>query len=176
MERIADVLGIAMLGILSWQDFRTRRISGWLLPVLALVLFLSAFQKNSMREIGIGFSLNLTFLCIQFLFVWIWFSLKQRKFSKLIDTQIGLGDVLFMMCIALAFSPANFMLFYVAGMIGTLVVTLVVRSTMANHKSEIPLAGAIAIPLIVLCAWKLADPSANFYNDEWLTRFFETGF
>lgn len=176
MERIADVLGIAMLGILSWQDFRTRRISGWLLPVLALVLFLSAFQKNSMQEIGIGFSLNLTFLCIQFLFVWIWFSLKQRKFSKLIDTQIGLGDILFMMCIALAFSPANFMLFYVAGMIGTLVVTILVRSAKPGHKSEIPLAGAIALPLIALCAWKIIDPSANFYNDEWLTRIFETGF
>jgi Flp pilus assembly protein protease CpaA len=170
MERLADMIVIVTLGILSWQDFRSRQIAWWLLPLLAAGLFLAAFDKNSTRDIGIRFSLNITFLCIQFLFVWIWFSLKQKKPSKLIDTQIGLGDVLFMICIALAFSPANFILFYTTAMIATLVVVLVVKLVRANSKSEIPLAGALSIPLIVLCAWRIFDPSANFYNDEWLSR------
>jgi hypothetical protein len=142
-----------------------------LLPVLAIVLFLSAFAKNSAREIGTGFSLNIVFLCMQFLFVWIWFSVKEKKLSRLIDTQIGLGDVLFMICIALAFSPANFIVFYTMGMIVTLVVAVVVRLFNSSTRSEIPLAGALAIPLMILCAWRIVDPVADFYNDEWLSRF-----
>ena len=176
MERIVDIIGIMTLGILSWQDFRSRQIAWWLLPILAAALFLSSLQKNSASEIGIGFSFNITFLCIQFLFVWIWFSLKQKKLSKIIDTQIGLGDVLFMICIALAFSPANFMVFYTVGMIATLLVTITVKLFKATIKSEIPLAGALAIPLIALCSWKIMDPSKNFYNDDWLTLFLSNNF
>jgi Flp pilus assembly protein protease CpaA len=172
MERIADSIGILTLGILSWQDFRSRQIAWWLLPVLAVVFFLSACAKNSTREIGIGFSLNLVFLCMQFVFVWIWFSVKEKKLSKLIDTQIGLGDVLFMICVALAFSPANFIVFCTMGMMVTLVVAIAIRLFHSTSRSEIPLAGALAIPLMILCAWRVFDPRANFYNDEWLDRFF----
>ncbi len=175
MERIADIISVATLGILSWQDFRSRRIAWWLLPILALTFFLASFQMNSASEIGIGFSLNITFLLIQFLFVWIWFSVKQRKFSQLIDSQIGLGDLLFMICIAFAFSPANFMIFYTIGMIVTLIVAIVVRLFRSNEKGEIPLAGALAIPMIVLCAVRIAKPTTNFYNDEWLIRLFDSG-
>ncbi len=175
MERIADIISVATLGILSWQDFRSRRIAWWLLPILAITFFLASSQMNSVSEIGMGFSLNITFLLIQFLFVWIWFSLKQRKFSKLIDSQIGLGDLLFMICIAFAFSPANFMIFYTIGMIVTLLVTIIVRLFRSNEKSEIPLAGALAIPLIILCSARIVIPTMNFYNDEWLIHIFENG-
>lgn len=170
MERIADIIGITALGILSWQDFRSRRIAWWLLPVLAGVLLIASLQKNSASESGREFSFNIVFLCIQFLFLWIWFSVKQKKITKIIDTQIGLGDVLFMICIALAFSPANFLVFYTLGMIFTLLVTILVRLFRSEIKSEIPLAGALAIPLIVLCLWRIVDPSKNFYNDEWLMQ------
>ncbi len=175
MERIADIISVATLGILCWQDFRSRRIAWWLLPILAVTFFLASLHINSASEIGMGFSLNITFLLIQFLFVWIWFSLKQRKFSKLIDSQIGLGDLLFMICIAFAFSPANFMIFYTIGMILTLVVAMGVRLFRSTSKAEIPLAGALAIPLLVLCSVRIIIPTTNFYSDEWLVRIFETG-
>lgn len=170
MERIADSIGILTLGILSWQDFRSRQIAWWLLPVLVVVFFAGAFDENSVQEIGRGFATNMIFLCLQFLFVWIWFSVKQKKMSKLIDAQIGLGDILFMICVAPAFSPANFIVFYTLGMSITLLVTIVVKLFRPGMKSEIPLAGALALPLMILCAWRIFDPAANFYDDEWLSR------
>lgn len=172
MERIADSIGILALGIISWQDFRSRQIAWWLLPILAITLFLSSCTTNTIGEIGTRFSINIVFLCAQFLLVWIWFSVKEKKPSRLIDTQIGLGDVLFMICIALAFSPANFIVFYTIGMIVTLLVAIAVRSFNSALRREIPLAGALAIPLMALFAWRIFDPATNFYNDEWLSSFF----
>lgn len=172
MERIADSIGILTLGILSWQDFRSRQIAWWLLPVLAFVFFVVASSGNSVQEVGRGFAINMTFLCLQFLFVWVWFSVKQKKRSRLIDTHIGLGDVLFMICIAMAFSPANFIVFYILGMCMTLLVTIAVKLFRPGIGSEIPLAGALALPLMVLCLCRIFDPAVNFYNDEWVSSFF----
>ena len=173
MERIADIIGIGAMGILCWQDFRSRQIAWWLLPIIALVLLKIALRNNSATEVGKEFSINIFFLLIQFSLLWIWFSLKNKKVTKIIDQQIGFGDVLFMICIALAFSPANFLLFYTIGMIATLLLTIIVRIFLSTIKSEIPLAGALALPLIVLFLWRIIDPSKNFYSDEWLMQLVE---
>ena|ERR1044072_1741049 len=173
MEYLAGITGIAALGILSWQDFRSRKIAWWLLPVIAGTLLADALKRNSAAETGKEFLFNIIFLCFQFLLVWIWFSIKNKKRSRIIDTQIGMGDILFMVCLALAFSPANFLVFYTLGMIFTLLATVFVRMIYSTVKSEIPLAGALAIPLIGLCCWRLFDPSKNFYSDAWLMDLLE---
>ncbi|HET6990284.1 MAG TPA: hypothetical protein VFJ43_03125, partial [Bacteroidia bacterium] len=96
------------------------------------------------------------------------FSVRNKKISKIIDVQIGLGDVLFMVCVTLAFSPVNFLVFYILGMIATLVVTIIIRLIRSGIESEIPLAGSMAIPLIFLFCLRLVDPAKNFYNDDWM--------
>ncbi|MEO5644581.1 MAG: hypothetical protein ABIQ40_08580 [Bacteroidia bacterium] len=176
MERYGDIPGIIALVILAWQDFRTRKIAWWLLPVLAASFFLAGYASASAKTIGQTFSINIVFLLIQFLLVWSWFSVKNKRFSKIIDTQIGLGDVLFMICVALVFSPGNFLIFYIGGMILTLIITLVIRVVRKNSLAEIPLAGALSLPLIILCGWRLFSPGKDFYNDAWLMQFFETNF
>jgi hypothetical protein len=94
--------------------------------------------------------------------------------SNIIDSQIGLGDILFMICLALAFSPANFLVFYNLGMILTLIIAIAVKTIRKKIKMEIPLAGALAIPLIGLCFWRMIDPNKNFYSDEWLMQLLES--
>ncbi|MDQ3109901.1 MAG: hypothetical protein M3R17_08395 [Bacteroidota bacterium] len=174
MERFGDIPGIIALVILAWQDFRTRRIAWWLLPVLAASIFLAGFASNSAKTIGQNFSINMIFLLIQFLLVWIWFSAKNKRLSRIIDTQIGLGDVLFMICVALAFSPGNFLIFYIGGMILTLISTVLIKIFRQNSVMEIPLAGALSVPLILLCGWRLFNPGKDFYNDAWLMQLVET--
>jgi hypothetical protein len=174
MEYFVNTLGIVTLGILSWQDFRSRRIAWWLLPILAGVFLFFALRKNSAEETSREFFLNLVFLVLQFLLVRIWFSIKNKKLSRIIDTQIGLGDVLFMICIALAFSPGNFLVFYTSGMILTLIVSIIVSAFRSQTRIEIPLAGTLALPLISLCFWRMFDPAQNFYSDDWLTQLFES--
>ncbi len=176
MERAGDILCIVALGWLSWQDFRTRRIAWWLLPVLAVALLAAGLQHTPGREIGKAFALNLAFLFVQLLLVWLWMAFREKKFSNLINTQIGLGDVLFMGCVALAFSTVNFLLFYTLGMVATLLIVVTVRLLRPHVNREIPLAGALALPLIALCSFRIADPGIDFYSDEWLTQLLDRTF
>jgi Flp pilus assembly protein protease CpaA len=170
MERAGDILGIVALGWLSWQDFRTRRISWWLIPLLAAAFLLAGLQRTPVGEIGKAFALNLVFLFVQLLLVWAWIALRAKKLTNLINTQIGLGDVLFMCCVALAFSTVNFLLFYTLGMVATLFLVVIARFLRPKINNEIPLAGALALPLIALCSIRVIDPTIDFYSDEWLTQ------
>lgn len=168
MELAGNSIGIIALGMLAWQDFRSRSISWWLLPIVVAGLLLGGASRWNMAEIGKDFLWNVTFLSVQFVFVWLWMSLRQRKFVRLIDRQIGLGDVLFLLAVAFSFSPGNFILFYTIGLLSVLLIALVMKLRQPGFL--IPLAGALAVPLLLLCAWRLVDPSKDFYNDDWLLQ------
>ena len=105
MEQTGNIIGMSALGFLAWQDFRSRSISWWLLPIVVAGLLLGGASRWNLAELGKDFLLNATFLLVQFAFVWLWVCLRQRKFVRLIDRQIGLGDVLFLVAVALSFSP-----------------------------------------------------------------------
>ena len=174
MERVGDITGIISLLLLAAQDFRSRRISWWLLPLFTLGIILVFSIDGNGRDFFYFFSLNLLFLVIQFIFLSGWYLVKNKKITRIIDTKLGLGDVLFLICMATMFSPANFLLVYTAGMLFSLCIGVLVKFMRKNTDFEIPLAGLLAIPLIVLCTWRLTDPSLDFYNDgrllAWLTN------
>ena len=166
--RLGDILIVMTLMVLAWQDFRSRLISWWLIPVLLLAFILAGKEQVSWSGMGKYFLFNLTFLILQFVIVWIWISLRNRKPVRLINSQIGLGDILFLVCIAAAFSTVNFLFFYTASLIAVLLIAAVIRMFRSSEKMLIPLAGAIAVPMIVLILFRLFDPAVNFYSEEWL--------
>lgn len=174
MNRVGDLIGILSLGTLAFQDFHSRRISWWLLPIVVAGLLLGGAGQASLIGIGRSFLINMLFLGVQFVLLWGWFFLRNRRNIKLIDRQIGLGDILFVICPAFAFSPVNFLVYYTAGLVLTLTGVLLFRMFRSPEKLLIPLAGALALALIVLCCWRLADPQVNFYSDEWLLSFAES--
>ena len=53
MERFADMIGITALGILSWQDFRFRKIAWWLLPIIVGALLVCSISKNPADHEGL---------------------------------------------------------------------------------------------------------------------------
>jgi Flp pilus assembly protein protease CpaA len=173
MERLADFVALICAVVLAVQDFRTRLISPWIVVLLGLALALAGSAQTSFTEIGTCFLINLAFIATQFLFLTLWFSLRERKFVSLIDTHIGLGDVFFLVAVAFAFAPVNFIVYYSLGLTCTLLVALL---WFAFRKSftTIPLAAALAIPLIVLCTWRVAQPQIQFHSDAWLTNWLET--
>lgn len=172
MERIGDITGIFSLLMLAVQDFRSRRIAWWLLPLFVTGIILVFSAHGNGRDFFYFFSLNLFFLVLQFIFLSGWYFVKNKKFTRIIDSKLGLGDVLFLVCIATMFSPGNFLLVYTSGMLFSLCTSLLIKFGRRNIDFEIPLAGLLAIPLIALCIWRLADPSLDFYNDDWLLAWF----
>lgn len=168
--RLGDIFIVLLLAILSWQDFRSRLISWWLIPLLLTAFVFTGKEQLSWMEIGKLFLFNLIFLGIQFLLVWTVMSFRKRKFIQM-NEQIGIGDVLFLICLAAAFSTINFFIFYTIVLLIVLLISIPVKLFRSSEKMLIPLAGAIAVPMIVLILFRLFDPKINFYSEEWLANF-----
>ena len=170
MEAIGNIGSLLLLGWMSLQDFRTRSIQVWLLPAIILCMLLAVWPaQETGRALLSNFMVNAALLGIQFFLLWCVVSLRNRRWIKLVNTQIGLGDILLLVVLAPFFSPLNFFVFYVFGLVFALCVTLLVRSVHPQRWREIPLAGLLGLPLMVLCTLRLFYPDViSFTSDEWL--------
>src|SRR5690606_40782371 len=98
-----ELLIIFILVIILIQDFKSRSLSWPLLPALFIASALLSVSENSIIDTGINFMQNLFLLCLLFLFVFLYASLKAKKVTNFIDKSVGLGDVLFLPSVALLF-------------------------------------------------------------------------
>ena len=144
-----DVFAIILLAALVLQDFSQRAISWFLLPLLFSALFIKSLSSSSVSIIAYDFLKNTAFLSVQFFLVAVYFVLKERKIKSIINSKIGLGDVLFLLVLAIAFSPINFIVFYLLSLLLTLVGLLIYYLVYRRFECQIPLAGSIAILLII---------------------------
>ena len=83
--------------------------------------------------------------------------------------MIGWGDILFMVTVAFYLSILNFLLFYVVGLIASLLAWVSWQAIdKSNEDRHIPLAGLLAGALsviLVICWWLY---KINLTNDEWV--------
>jgi len=165
MSAVADVICIVLLALIAAQDFKSRLISWWLLPLLIAALTIAGASGTPVRTIGFYFLVNSLLLGGQVLLIMTWFAMKNRKWTNIVNTAVGLGDLLFLLCIAAAFSPLNFIAVYVAGLTLTLLAVLLIRALRPGALKEIPLAGTLSLLMIGFCAWRLFSPGIDFYSD-----------
>src|SRR5581483_4679297 len=111
------------------------------------------------------FLLNCSFILVQLVFVKLYFILKNRRNVPVIDTQIGSGDILFFFIAAIAFSTANFIVFYLISLLAALITTLVFKGIKNARHFEIPLAGVMSILMSCCILYKLVNTSFSLYND-----------
>ncbi len=138
------LLLIALLGII-YEDFNYRGIHWWWL--LLLLLGILGWRPWNYEQVAI----NWGFLISQFVLLTAYFSLKRKTLTNIIDQYLGLGDILFLFVIAILFSPFNFLLFFVASLMTSLLVFLVYQHLFPTTSAPtIPLAGAMAIILILV--------------------------
>jgi hypothetical protein len=76
---------------------------------------------------------------------------------------LGVGDLLFFLVVAIAFSPVNFILFNVL----SFVIALVGSLTIGGRKQTIPLAGWQAMVLLFVFATGWIG-NVDLYNDYWM--------
>jgi hypothetical protein len=172
MLHLAAIGSVAVLAGIAIQDIRHRAFVWWLLPLLLAGLVLLSLRQNTIETVALNFLFNLGFLALQFVLLWCWFSLRERRLIKLIDTHIGLGDVLLLVCLSVAFSPVNFIVFVVGGLLFSLLVVLIFRALRREAFALIPLAALLALPMTICCAAALFL-NTNLHSDEWLLPAFE---
>lgn len=174
MEKTGNIIAMFGLLVIAIQDFRSRQISWWSLVLPASAFILLSLARNSVAAVGRDFLLNIFLLMFQLFLTWVWLSIRQRKISGFLDVQIGMGDVLFFISAAFLFSPLNYLLFYVCGLIMCLFLFILLKVIRGYGWKEIPLAGILAIPLIAFCCWSFFDPLLDPHVDFRLFSFMQT--
>lgn len=170
MSLAGNICSVLLLLCVAVQDFRTRTISAWLLPAIVLALLLAMMDASGwtvalLRNAG----MNAALLFIQLGCLWLFVSVRNKRWTNIINTQIGTGDVLLLLCLAPFFSPMNFFVLYTFSIVFALVVTLLLHAAGARKTDQVPFAGFMAVPLIVLCMLRIVFPSIiSFCNDNWL--------
>lgn len=174
METTGNILSMLLIGAMSWQDFRTRSITAWLLPAIGLCFLLGEVSVLSMDQLLENAKVNYILLLLQFSVLWLWICFRSRTFVNIINTHIGLGDILLLFCLAPAFSPVNFILFYTVGAVIAMTFQVIVKLRKNQSENKIALAGMLGLPLLLMCAIRLIEPRLIVLtSDDWIYGLFQ---
>ena len=176
---------ISVLACIAFQDFKSRAISWYFIPVIfALGLFVGFSEYNSNDLFGsallIEWGMSLVFLLFQFTIVYSYFAIKFKSFRlNFIDELLGLGDVLFLIAIIPFFSFRNYVLYYSMSLVFALLAHLisgvliksknkkqkkhVEKEIKADEKSQrlIPLLGWMGLFFIGVFVYEYVNPAVN---------------
>lgn len=132
---------ISVLGWTAFQDFKSREISWFLIPLL-FGLGLASAVTESVDWIEYGFSA--LFVTAQLIMAYLYFCTKQRSIRiQFTDTLLGLGDILFFYAMVPFFNFEDFVFHHIAGFIFSIVCHLIYHQI--KPQSSIPLAGWLSI-------------------------------
>lgn len=166
------IILFSLLLLIFVQDMKFRAVTWIAFPILFLAaLWHGLMLNNSLEQLWIDFSFNMMFLLIQYGVLTLYFSLKHRQLVNITKAYLGLGDVLFLICCTVIFSPINFILFYLSS---TVVVILIhfISALITKVNPKIPLAGFQALMLMLVLISVQLIMKVNVYDDSWLSSYY----
>ncbi|MCB0401213.1 MAG: hypothetical protein KDD41_03960 [Flavobacteriales bacterium] len=165
MNLLFSIATLGILSVLTLQDFKHRAISWFLIPLLLLSFLIPGMQKLGFHEFATYTGINLGLLIVNMLGVAAFIALKEKKPVNIIDTYIGLGDLLFFVVLTTAFSPLNFLAFYIGSITLCCLAYIVLRLAVKQTTPYFPLAGAMSLLLGGLMIARIWFPEIHFYTD-----------
>lgn len=139
------VLLLISLGAIAYEDFKFRAIHWFWLLLLSAACFY--FSGTSNRAIV----LNIAIVVLEFAGVWMYFCLKNRGPINIFQSQIGIGDALFLISVTSLFETKYFIAALIVGLLLSLVIyQAFIKIQLLKQESTIPLAGLLSIQLIFL--------------------------
>lgn len=135
---------ITGLSIVVYQDLRYRKIH----ILSAILILIGAILFRGLEQLFVfpGIWLIYGFLCLNFLVVLIYFSVKKGFLVNPLKEHIGLGDLFFLIAIAPIFYLTSYIIFFVVGMLFSLILFSILKPVM--RQKTIPLAGYLSILLL----------------------------
>lgn len=158
---ILQLLICLILLIIMIQDFRFRAVHWILFPILLILLVADSLFVSKIDNYLDSISINLLVILLQGLILIGYHKLKGTQFINFIKVRIGMGDLLFVLVMAFAFSWSTFLFYYIAGLLFTLITWIAVRNLIRPRSQLVPLAGMLALfmTLIMLADIILPDYS-----------------
>lgn len=168
---VVDFILIVCLSLIAIQDFKHRAISWYILPIMFLAFLFKSFSLLSYHQVLKFALINLSFIIIQLIILTAYMSIKNKKVTNIINTYLGIGDVLFFITLTVAFSPVSFIAFYILSLMITLLFYIFYKIIFKNASTQIPLAGGQSICFLIAMLCSLFTTEINFYNDDYLVGF-----
>jgi hypothetical protein len=146
------------------QDFRSRSIHWIVIPLLAVtsIIWRITFVTSSWTDV----IFNWVILVFQAIALILYFSFKNRKWINPLDTMIGLGDLLYFVCLAIAFPTLVFIAFMVSGFVFALLSYSAYRLFTRESKAEIPLAGLMSVWMLIALVVLIATNHLSWIQDD----------
>ena len=168
MDWIALIL-ISLTGIaIIVQDFTHRKISWYLIPILFFGILFNGIQKLNMVEYLYYIMINGFILIVLMGVLLVYYWTKERSIKNFVGKTIGLGDLLVFITLCFGFSPINFVVFFLIGLLLTLIFHLINTAISLKANKQIPLAGYLAVFLIVLSMLQHPLNEIDLFNDQYL--------
>lgn len=165
MELLLPILLISLLAVLTVQDFKSRAISWFLIPLLFIGFIAYGLIEIELDELVLYFSIN-SYIVLSCLFgVTLIVSLRAKKLTNILKEHLGLGDVLFFLILTVAFSPINFLGFYIGSILMSCLIYGVIILSNKKETIPFPLAGGMSLMLIIALITSHYIPVFNFYQD-----------
>ncbi len=145
LDVFLQIILFSALTMVFVQDLKYRAIH-ILLPAIILIVGLIIFFRNQYLWVNIVYSSM--FLCFVFVGLFMYTSIKKRAIINPFKQVIGIGDVLFFIAVIPFFAIYNYILFFITGMLFSVLGFLVMRSFVKTEL--VPLAGLLALYLMLL--------------------------
>ena len=166
---ILKLIVVGLLFITFLQDLRERAVYILLFPLLLIGFTAISLYSQPVSVLAGNYLLNFLFLVIQMVLLYAYFTISRGKPTVLIGTLIGWGDILFWLVTAALFSPANYILYFLASLVFALAfhffISLIAEG---GEPAKVPLAGNQALFLMAALILQLFYPALNFYSDDLL--------
>jgi len=159
---------VALLLVITYQDFKERAISWWLLPLLMLGFVIVSLKQNHWYQYLINCLINNAFCGFMFTIITTYFSVKHKSFVNIINNMLGIGDILFFVVLSFCFSHVHYIFF----MISSLFIASLFGFYFQYKKQTIPLAGIQAM-VFILYYFVCQHFSISLQNDYFLLTFVE---
>ncbi len=167
--QIIKILVLFTLATILIQDLKSRAVNWILFPVLCgLLVWLYGLENNGTKDLIWSVPFNCGFLTLQLLLVSLYFSIKNKRWTNITSSQLGWGDILFLLCAGIYLSRAHFLAFYILSLVIILILLPLWQMLPGRKITTIPLAGLQALLFgLLLCAEWWLD-IFKFNNGRWL--------
>lgn len=129
------------------EDLRHRAVH-WSLFAQAFLCFgVAGLLTLGRRTLLTELPVNLAFITLQFLGLFLYCSLRERRWVNPFRRHMGAGDLLFMLACAPLFPRHVFVLFMLSGIAFSLVGYGLLRTLLPKQPSTVPTAGLLALYL-----------------------------
>ena len=158
------ILLLVILLFIIYQDFRFQAVS-WIFFLIGFVFTITLSVKvNSLSDLFFNLSINALFVLFQISIIYLFSWIKYKERRNIFKSVFGFGDLLFLIMIIPLFSPLNFIVFFIASIIFSLLVYSIINRLRIYKKQRVPLAGLQSLFLSIVIISQIFI-KFSLYND-----------